>query len=253
MHNPNANTLSLPDIKVQSLYQDSQKNLWICTSRQGVYRLAPDGSILNFRNLPDNTNSLSNNDVRCAIEDDLGNLWFGTFYGLNKYNPSTQVWENHVHQNNISHSLSHSSVFALYKDTQGGIWIGTYFGGVNYYNPTDDHTSYYEANPDMPHALSFPVVGKMQEDAEHNLWICTEGGGLNFLDRQTRQFTRYVHNKGGLSGIGHNNLKCIWLRKETGQLYIGTHTGGLTIFDTRKKTAHTLKIAPTKPTLYPAM
>ena len=26
----------LPDIKVQSLYQDSQKNLWICTSRQGV-------------------------------------------------------------------------------------------------------------------------------------------------------------------------------------------------------------------------
>ena len=161
----------LPDIKVQSLYQDSQKNLWICTSRQGVYRLAPDGSILNFRNLPDNTNSLSNNDVRCAIEDDLGNLWFGTFYGLNKYNPSTQVWENHVHQNNISHSLSHSSIFALYKDTQGGIWIGTYFGGVNYYNPTDDHTSYYEANPDMPHALSFPVVGKMQEDAEHNLWI----------------------------------------------------------------------------------
>ena len=242
----------LPDIKVQSLYQDSQKNLWICTSHQGVYRLAPDGSILNFRNLPDNTNSLSNNDVRCAIEDDLGNLWFGTFYGLNKYNPSTQVWENHVHQNNISHSLSHSSIFALYKDTQGGIWIGTYFGGVNYYNPTDDHTSYYEANPDIPHALSFPVVGKMQEDSEHNLWICTEGGGLNFLDRQTRQFTRYVHNKGDLSGIGHNNLKCIWLRKETGQLYIGTHTGGLTIFDTRKKTAHTLKNIPDKANSLPS-
>ena len=148
--------------------------------------------------------------------------------------------------------MSHSSVFALYKDTQGGIWIGTYFGGVNYYNPTDDHTSYYEANPDMPHALSFPVVGKMQEDAEHNLWICTEGGGLNFLDRQTRQFTRYVHNKGGLSGIGHNNLKCIWLRKETGQLYIGTHTGGLTIFDTRRKTAHTLKNSPDKANSLPS-
>ena len=104
----------------------------------------------------------------------------------------------------------------------------------------------------MPHALSFPVVGKMQEDSEHNLWICTEGGGLNFLDRQTRQFTRYVHNKGGLSGIGHNNLKCIWLRKETGQLYIGTHTGGLTIFDTRRKTAHTLKNSPDKANSLPS-
>lgn len=249
---PEQQQLLLPDSKIQSLYQDSQKNLWVCTARQGVYRLAPDGSILNFRNIPGNTNSLSNNDVRCVVEDNFGNLWFGTFYGLNKYNPSTQVWENYVHQDNMSHSLSHSSIFALYKDTQGGIWIGTYFGGVNYYNPDNNHSSYYEANPDMPHALSFPVVGKMQEDSEHNLWICTEGGGLNFFDRQTQQFTRYTHNKEKLSGIGHNNLKCIWLRQETGQLYIGTHTGGLTIFDTRSKIAHTLRNIPDKSNSLPS-
>lgn len=55
-----------------------------------------------------------------------------------------------------------------------------------------------------------------------------------------------------MSGIGHNNLKCIWLRKETGQLYIGTHTGGLTIFDTRRKTAHTLKNSPDKANSLPS-
>lgn len=233
----------LPDCKIQCFFQDSQKNLWIGTKKNGIYKLsACDGSIQNFSNHSQKSNSLSNNDIRCIIEDNAGHLWIGTFYGLNRYIPATNQWVNYVHENRVSYSLSHSSIFALHKDTQGGIWIGTYFGGINYFNPEKSQSNYYEANPDNPAALSFPFVGEMAEDNEHNLWICTEGGGLNFFDRKTSRFTRYTDKQGGASSsVGHNNLKCIWFQKETGKLYVGTHTGGLTIFDTQTRTSHTLK------------
>lgn len=242
----------LPSVKVKCIYQDSKKNLWVGTGKNGVYRLSPDGTTRNFINLPKNANSLSNNDVRCMVEDNFGHLWIGTFYGLNKYDPVRDKWENHVQQNHVSYSLSHSSIFALHKDTQGGVWIGTYFGGINYFNPARNYSNFYEANPDDPHALSFPFVGRMQEDNEHNLWICTEGGGLNFFDRKTRRFDRYTYREGQTSAIGHNNLKCIWFQKQTGNLYIGTHTGGLTIFDTHKRTSRTLRNIPGKANSLPS-
>lgn len=243
----------LPDCQIQCLFEDSQKNLWIGTKRSGAYKLnACDGSIQNFSNYSNKPNSLLNNDIRCIIEDNAGHLWMGTFNGLNRYIPSTHQWESYVHENQVSYSLSHSSIFALYKDTQGGIWIGTYFGGINYFNPASNQSNYYEANPDNPSALSFPFVGEIVEDNEHNLWICTEGGGLNFLDRKTQRFTRYTYQQGSSSSIGHNNLKCIWFQKETGKLYIGTHTGGLTIFDTQTRTSHTLKHIPGKKNSLPS-
>ena len=250
--NPKRQEIRLPGIKVKCLYQDSKRNLWIGTGKKGLYQQTPDGNIRNFTNQTNNTNSISNNDVRCIVEDDFNNIWVGTFYGVNKYTPNKERWECYAHQNHVSYSLSHSSVFALYKDSQGGIWIGTYYGGINYFNPASNYSNFYEANPDDVQALSCPFVGKMQEDNEYNLWICTEGGGLNYFNRQTRKFTRYTQQSGIGSGIGHNNLKSIWFQKETEKLYIGTYTGGITIFDTRKRTSHTLKNIPGKANSLPS-
>lgn len=242
MSHPQEQTILLPGENIKCFYEGKDHHLWVGTQANGIYKLSPKGlTIKNFRNEPGNANSLSNNNVRCIVEDHYGHLWIGTFYGLNQYTPPSDQWTHHVHQHQVSHSISHSSIFALYKDTQGGIWTGTYFGGVNYFHPIENQSNFYEANPGNVHSLSFPFVGKMQEDNHHNLWICTEGGGLNLFNRQTGQFTSFTSKGSGNALIGHNNLKCIWFQKETGKLYIGTHTGGLTIFDTPSQTSHTLK------------
>ena len=56
----------------------------------------------------------------------MGNLWFGTQDGLNRYDG----YEFKVYQHNISdsHSLSSGFVGALYTDTEGRLWIGTSSG-----------------------------------------------------------------------------------------------------------------------------
>lgn len=221
-------------------YKDSKRNLWIGSSKDGLYRISPANKIIHFYN-KNGANSLSNNRVRTIAEDATGAIWVGTFYGLNRYNPKQNYWTNYITEDNNPYGLSHTSIFALYKDMQGTMWVGTYFGGVNYFNPLTDVGHFYGSGLGGNESLSFPFVGKMVEDERRNLWICTEGGGLNCLNRSTRKFTRYLHQEGNKSTISHNNLKCIYYNKARRRLYIGTHTGGLSIFDLDKKSFRTLK------------
>lgn len=229
--------------EVKTFYKDRNKNLWIGTVNNGLFRISPQGEIKSFTQ--SNTgNSISNNSVRSVVEDDLGNLWVGTFYGLNKYDPINDVWESYTQTNKDRHNLSHTSIFALYKDIQGTIWIGTYFGGVNYFNPQKDACNIYGANMSDSYSVSYPFVGKMTEDKIGNLWICTEGGGLNYLDQKKQTFTKYLHQDDNSNTIGHNNLKAIWYDPKGENLYIGTHTGGLSIYDISKNKFRNLKHDP---------
>ena len=70
-----------------------------------------------------NPNNISSNQVRDFVEDNFGNIWFGTFTGLNKYNPTSNQFEVYA-RNPLPGSMTHSSVFPVYKDRQGTIWLG---------------------------------------------------------------------------------------------------------------------------------
>lgn len=231
---PEEPALIITDICVNHIRRDSKGNLWVGTYQDGAYRIDPSGDIINYRHQNDK-NSISNNQVRDFVEDGAGNLWMATFYGLNMFNPQTEQWVKYVSNDNVSHSLSHSSVFSLYSGKMGITWVGTYFGGVNYFSPDTNIFRFYEPKSNSPNCLSFPYVGKMTEDNHGNLWVCTEGGALNCLNLSTHQFSRYPLDRSKAeTGMGYNQ-KAVWYRADKDLLYIGTHNGGLAIFDIKKK------------------
>ena len=80
-------------------------------------------------------NSICADFVRSCCEDNAGNLWIGTFHGLNRYEKSTGKFQLYTANVNKPDGLTHSSIWCIVKDEQGTIWLGTYFGGVNYFNP----------------------------------------------------------------------------------------------------------------------
>lgn len=234
----------LPHYEIPDVFEDSQNNLWISTRMDGMFMRSPDGTMKHFfRNSTvhdrsaynpigfshKNKNMIASNQVRNFAEDNYGNIWIGTFLGLNKYNPHNGEFTVYTH-NNTSGSLSHSSVFPIYKDRQGTIWLGTYYGGVNFFNPEADLFTLYSANINSDNCLSYPFVGHMAEDKNENIWICTEGGGLNFFNRKTKKFTHFLMDDGG-SSVAHNNVKNIIYDAQRDKLYIGTHTGGISIYN----------------------
>ena len=229
----------IPNEDIYEIFEDSKGNLWISTRENGMYKRDVSGRIVKFMQEGNNSNSISSNHIRSFAEDNFGNIWIGTFTGLNKYNPQTNTFTLYS-KDALPGSLTHSSVFSTYKDNQGSLWIGTYYGGVHYFNPETDIFTFYSAQVSRDDCLSYPFVGHMVEDKNNNIWICTEGGGLNFFDRKTKRFT-YFKASTTKNSIAHDNLKGICYSDKRNKLYIGTHTGGLSIYDITRKTFRNLK------------
>lgn len=67
------------------LFIDSKGDIWITTYDDGLLLFNPEvAAFAHFQYDPDNTNSLSNNEVTQLTEDRYGNIWAGTFLGLNR-------------------------------------------------------------------------------------------------------------------------------------------------------------------------
>lgn len=222
-------------VSIHSLYRDTKGRMWVAAYRQGMYKIE-NGISEKFAIEKDF--AISNNDVRCFVEDDEGSIWVGTFNGLNKIDTLGNI--SYYKKDTQPGSLRHSSIFSLYKDSQGTIWTGTYYGGVHYFNPQMDFFRHYSEDADRTDCLSFFFVGNMVEDKRGDIWICTEGGGLNYLNRETRQFTHYL-TEGQSSDLSFYNLKCIEYDSIRDCIYVGTHKQGFFCFDipTRKIKYHT--------------
>ena len=226
-------TVSQPITKgnITSIYEDSSKELWIGSWEEGLYHITT-GNIKNLRHDPQNPNSLCSDFVRSCCEDNAGNLWIGTFYGLNRYDKSSGQFQVYTADDSRPDGLTHSSIWCIVKDGQGTIWLGTYFGGVNYFNPEYEIYTRYKVGNTEKEGLSSPIVGRMTEDKDGNLWICTEGGGVNVYNRKSNTYRWYRHEE-GKNTISHNNVKAIYYDRNNDIMWIGTHLGGLNKLDLR--------------------
>lgn len=236
---------------ITSIYQDSAEGLWIGSWEHGLYHITKGVNIQNFQHDPFNPHSVSSNFVRACCEDNMGNIWIGTFNGLNRYQPSTGVFQNYTANKDKTEGLTHPSIWCIVKDTQGTLWLGTYFGGVNYFNPEYEiYTRYKTADIELK-GLSSPIVGRMVEDNSGNLWICTEGGGVNVYNRKEGTF-RWLRQEDGRNSLSHNNVKAIYYDEKKEQMWIGTHLGGLNKLDLRTKQFTHYRMKEGDPTSLPS-
>lgn len=226
-------TCVLPDAEIYRLFESSRKELWIGSRMKGLYRILQDGKLVKEPHDSSLGSGVVSNQIRGFAEDNRGNIWFGTFDGVQVYNPFTKKYTLHRHEPRQG-ALSHSSVFSLYKDRQGTLWMGTYYGGVNYFHPESDLFSFYTSDVRRNDCLNFPLIGPMIEDKDRLLWVCTDGGGLNCLDRKTNTFTYYT--AGGRQALPHNNTKSICYDRKRDFIYVGTYTGGLSRYDRKTGT-----------------
>ena len=223
----------LPDIEIFRLFASSKGELWIASRMDGLFRINSNGKL--YREEISSSRVVSG-QIREFVEDSQQNIWFGTFDGLQVYNPFDDTYR--VYRPGIyPGQLEHESVFSLYFDKQETIWVGTYYGGVNYFNLGSDLFTYYHPNSIQDgKSLSFPIVGQIVEDDERNLWIATDGGGINCFDREKKQFSYLVAS--GENSILHDNIKTLAYARELGYMYIGTYTGGLSRYDKRTGRFH---------------
>lgn len=236
---------------ITHIFEDSSEELWIGSWEYGLYRILKNDEIINYRHDPKNPNSIASDFVRACCQDNFGNIWIGTFNGINCFKKDTGLFEFNTTSHDRISGLTHPSIWCIVKDPQGTLWIGTYFGGVNYFNPEYEIYTRYKTSNIESEGLSSPIVGRMTEDNRGNLWICTEGGGVNVYNRNSGTF-KWLRQEDGRNSISHNNVKAIYFDKENELMWIGTHLGGLNKLDLRTNQFTHYRMIDGDPTTLPS-
>lgn len=217
----------LPGIEIYRLFVSSDNELWIGTRMQGLYRLK-NGKLTQVPCTPGKTSGTCDLQIREFTEDAAGNIWFGTFSGLQKYDRTTRTYSV-VKIPAYAGGLTHPSVFSLYKDRQGTIWIGSYYGGVNFFNSEGSEYVHYDYQAGMNNNLYFSYIGDMIQDKDDHLWISTDGGGISCVDKDWNLLHSF--SAGKPNSIAGNNIKSICYDHDNNSLYIGTYLNGLSRYD----------------------
>ncbi|MDR7121238.1 diguanylate cyclase [Rheinheimera soli] len=121
----------------------------------------PSGSIYDFDIKHWNSaDGLSSNSVRAISQDQLGYVWVGTVYGLNRFDG------HHFTQfsTKTSRQLASNSINKLLLDQQGYMWVGTK-AGLSGFNP---QTLKFDRYPILAEVTSIVQV------APDEIWVAAE-------------------------------------------------------------------------------
>lgn len=225
----------LKGIEVYRIFESSQKELWLGTRMQGLYRMKKDGELAEVPYMPGSSEGISSQQIREFVEDNEGNIWFGTFDGLQKYSSDTQQYSL-IQIPRYVGGLNHPSIFSLYKDIQGTIWIGSYFGGVNYFTPQHESFVHYDYGNNATKNVYYSYIGDIILDKDEHVWLSTDGGGISCTDKNWNMLQQFT--AGGSNSLPHNNIKSVCYDEKNNCLYIGTYLGGLSRYDIDAKRFH---------------
>ena len=208
---------------------------------------------------------LKANNIFCIMQDNNGNLWFGTGGGGacrydGKYfthftkneGMSNQMitsiiqdksgnlwfgmWNDGVYRydgKNFTHftekeGLSYNTVFSLFQDKDGNIWIGMLNGSISKYNGKS--FTHFILKHKESEQNEYPVTSIVQDKSE-NFWFSTLKHGVYYYNGKT--FAHFTTNE-GLS----NNAVYSMLIDKNENIWFGTGGNGGACFYDGKSFAH---------------
>ncbi len=163
---------------------------------------------------------ISNNMIFSIYQDSKGFLWFGTMFGLVRYDGVS--YKTFRHNPSDSNSISNDDVVSIFEDKEGFLWIGTYFGGLNRYDSRTGTFKRFLYSPEGTNTISSSTVWKIIQDKSGTMWFGTEGGGL--CKYENGSFTSYKRDSLNSSSIGGNSIYSLAEDKD-GNIWAGTGSG----------------------------
>lgn len=203
---------------VNTIYEDSQKRLWIGTF-SGLLRFDHKKQAFQRYELPFYRNSKPNkvHSINKIIETRDGKLWIIHRSGAGWIDPAKGVFN--VIDTILTEEAVSPNMTDMYEDKSGRIWIGKTGSGAICYNPKNDSVRIYSYNFDDIHSISNNAITSITEDINGNLWFGTHVG-LNRFRPETDDFQRYTT----LDGLPNDAINGV-LADDNGNIWISTNKG----------------------------
>jgi PAS domain S-box-containing protein len=210
----------LDEAHVRTLLSDANGNVWVGTEASGLVKISQDGSSRTY----EFADELSGRQVFHLLEDNDGTIWVATSGGLNEI-VGSEVFHYRNNPEN-TYSLSSDMVTRLYQDRGGVIWVASY-AGINFWSPNLYVADTYFSKTSSDAQLSSSAITSFAESPDGSIWLGTIGGGLNRVapDGSVKNF-----NKTTRLSLPDKDVMSLYVDSKD-QLWIGTRTAGLVLFD----------------------
>ncbi|HWY34085.1 MAG TPA: two-component regulator propeller domain-containing protein, partial [Nitrosopumilaceae archaeon] len=203
----------LPSIRIQTICEDYEGNLWVGSLGGGVC-MFKDESIVTYNT----EDGLSNNKIYSVTTTSKGMLLAGSFNGIDIYNGKSFKKLDNVKE------LKNIPVSCFFEDSRARLWVGTETEGVFVFEQGPSELKLlekYKKTESSPIVQVFRIV----EDKKGNIWVASFANGL------------YKINDSGLEYIGlknnvalSKNLTTLYVDSK-GILWIGSYNDGVFKFD----------------------
>jgi signal transduction histidine kinase/DNA-binding response OmpR family regulator len=201
-----------------SIAEDQSGRLWIGTYYGGLNKFEKQSeSFTNYKNIPDDPNSIGSNTISWFFLDRSGTFWIGTYSGgLFSLEPNEDKFL-HYNFSNDPKKIFPSNITSLYEDNSKILWFGTGGQGLFKFNRANGKTKIYTIEDGSP---SNYIAGIL-EDNSGNLWLSSDKGLSKF--NPTTEYFRHYDVEDGLQG--NEFEESAYCKSLTGELIFGGKNG----------------------------
>ncbi len=171
--------------RIVDLMPDKAGNIWVAYLDNGLMLWKPGQGVLqHFTHSPNNNFGLINARIYCLSTDHIGNLWIGTFNGINRLNLQQERFG--LYRNTTGVNELDNYILNLTEDDKGGLWIkGT---GQAYYSPVLGEPCFPVTElPWVPKAIQ--KSNTLHTDSFGRCWFTEVDSGLYYAEVSKKRFS----------------------------------------------------------------
>lgn len=219
---------------VNTLFEDAAGDIWLGYFPSGVDVIDRQASVFhNYSHSPNDENTVTGGGVLSGLKDARGNLWIGSGYGLNYFEPNTQHFTRYVYDPENPAGIGGNTVLSMAMGADQQLWLGIYSGGLNRLDISTGEFTRYMPNPDSANAIRGREGWSVIRDQQGYIWIATEEG-LNRFDPATHSFRYFVPPPEHLDGDKALYARVVYQDRQ-GHIWVGG-IRGLFLFDPATET-----------------
>lgn len=215
---------------IVSIEEDANGMLWLGIKDTGIDIFDPRRGMViqRLRKDPSNPESLSQEHPATIERGPDGEMWVGTYWGLNQYLGGHRFKRYHGAYHK-ERAISSNNIQTAAFDGEGRLWVACGDRGLVLYRPSGDDFDRFMTEEDGRRVM----VSAIFSDKSGGLWLGFTPGGVAYLDRYASAFRNYSHEKGNPDSISNQEVlalaedrhKNLWIGTRGGLNYLNRETG----------------------------
>lgn len=195
------NATAISDDYVISIFESSDRSLWIGTRSGGLNRF--DFATHQFEHYKGETdpNGIKLTRVTSIVEIDKDILWLGTYKGVVAFSRANNTYQ----VIDIGYPRESTHITAMLKDKRGNVWVGTRYKGLVRLNPKQENNNNY-FNKESIATFASDTIWALYQDSHSNIWIGTEKGALRYSYAEN-EFFLFQHSSSDVTSLSNDIVR----------------------------------------------